>query len=246
MERLLVSSRPAHLQGSRPEHSPPPPRDAAGEQRPATILIASARIELRSYGLSSLSGLSGCALLCGTTRGMTPRRWLLTSCSLLWLCSAWTGCASQEPVAPPAPEPSAGGELPKTAAELEGSWVEFWALSGKADTQRYTFLADGRFGWQAAPGAADTPGRRFGRYEVQAGELVMRVQGEDARGDCTDAAPCRTFHDPAIELRMPLGACPDNSEASSLDQAYRCTAIGGQAFWRSNELRADSLAEMAK
>lgn len=150
---------------------------------------------------------------------------------------------------PPVPEPSAGGEVPKTAVELEGSWVEFWALSGEADTQRYTFLADGRFGWQAAQGAAGAaggPGRRFGRYDVQGGQLLLRVQGEDARGDCTAAAPCRTFHDPAVELRLPLGACPENSEASSLDQAYRCTAIGGQAFWRSSELRADSLAELAK
>jgi len=180
---------------------------------------------------------------------MTPRRWVLTTCSLLCLGSVWTSCTSHEPAAPPPPEPSAGGELPKTAADLEGSWVEFWALSGKADTQRYTFLVDGRFGWQAAPGATgtpDVPARRFGRYEVQGAELVLRVQGEDARGDCSDAAPCRTFHDPAAELRLPLGACPDNSEATTLDQAYRCTAIGGQAFWRSNELHADSLAELAK
>jgi hypothetical protein len=130
--------------------------------------------------------------------------------------------------------------------ELEGSWVEFWALSGKTDTQRYTFLPDGRFGWQAAPGTAASPARRFGRYEVQGAELVLRVQGEDTRGDCTDATPCRTFHDPAVEVRFALGACPDNHEARSVDQSYRCTAVGGQAFWRRDELRADGLAELAK
>jgi hypothetical protein len=169
-------------------------------------------------------------------------RWLASSIALLAIGS---GCASKPPE--PAPvEPSTGAEAPQSAAELAGSWVEFWALSGKAETQRYTFLADGRFGWQAPPSAASAPARRFGRYEVQGSELVLRVQGEDARTDCTDATPCRTFHDPAVELRLPLGACPDNSEASSLDQGYRCSAIGGQAFWHTTELRADSLAELAK
>lgn len=155
------------------------------------------------------------------------------------------GCSKQPEPAPVA-EPSAGAEAPVDAAQLQGSWVEFWALSGKADTQRYTFLPDGRFGWQAAPDSTASPARRFGRYELQGAELVLRVQGDDARGDCTDAAPCRTFHDPAIEVRLPLGGCPDNTEARSVDQSYRCTAFGGQAFWRSDELRADSLAELAK
>jgi hypothetical protein len=40
MESFVISPRPAHLQGERPEHSPPPPRDAAAKQGPATILIA--------------------------------------------------------------------------------------------------------------------------------------------------------------------------------------------------------------
>ena len=180
---------------------------------------------------------------------MTLARSLRTTLCVSLLAELCAACASPEPAQPaaaPAAAATAGGEVPASAAQLEGSWVEFWALSGKAETQRYTFLADGRFGWTAATGTTATPARRFGRFEVQGAELVLRVQGEDARGDCSDAAPCRTFHDPALEERFALGACPDNAEASTLDQAYRCTAIAGQAFWLSNALRADGLAELAK
>jgi len=185
---------------------------------------------------------------------MTAPRLVRVHASLLALTATLAclgaGCASsapapnaEAPAAPPAASspPSSGSEVAAadvSAEALQGSWVEFWALAGKADTQRYTFLADGRFGWTAAPqqSAGGGPARRFGRYSVQ---------GEDQRADCDGSSACRAQHEPALEQRLSIGACPHNEEASALDGDYRCTSFDGQAFWRSATLSADGLAELA-
>lgn len=122
-------------------------------------------------------------------------------------------------------------EGPLTAESLHGSWMEYWALAGHADTQRYTFMPDGRFGWCAGPDVNAAPARRWGRYSLSGDELVLSVQGEDATADCDGKGPCRSAHQPAAEQRLPLGACPPNDEARALDAHYRCISVGGQAFW---------------
>jgi hypothetical protein len=137
-----------------------------------------------------------------------------------------------------------GGEQPLAPDALHGSWVEYWALSGRADTQRYTFMPDGRFGWCAGPSDA-VPALRWGRFSVSADALVLSVQGEDARRDCDGAAACRTVHEPAVEQRLPLGACPPNEEARALDTHYRCVSVGGQAFWLGNTASSSSDAAAA-
>jgi len=161
------------------------------------------------------------------------------------------GCsqvAEAEPAAStPAAAPStvaastAGGEQPLAPEALHGSWVEYWAVSGRADTQRYTFTPDGRFGWCAGPSDA-VPALRWGRFSVSPDALVLSVQGEDARRDCDGAATCRTVHEPAVEQRLPLGPCPANEEARALDAHYRCVSVGGQAFWLGDAASAASVA----
>lgn len=166
-------------------------------------------------------------------------------------CGSCPHAGAAEPAAnEPAPQPAAalpsasaspaagttsssGGERPATAAlsadALQGSWVEYWALSGRAETQRYTFMNDGRFGWCAGPNSA-APATRWGRFSVAGDALVLTVQGEDAQHDCSGGA-CRKLHEPALEQRLPLGPCPPNDEARALDAHYRCVSVGGQAFW---------------
>jgi hypothetical protein len=148
------------------------------------------------------------------------------------------GCAS-EPAAQTTSETtatpigqSAGAEHAAAAEPLSGLWVEFWALEGHADTQRYALFDDGRFGWCAAREGQEQGARRWGRWSADGGMLVLTVQGEDAGASCSAAAGCRVAHDPPVEQRLPLGQCPPNEEAKSLDASYRCISIGGQAFWR--------------
>jgi hypothetical protein len=163
--------------------------------------------------------------------------------------------ATPLPATTTAPESSGGeqsaapaAEAPLTAENLHGSWMEYWALAGHADTQRYTFMADGRFGWCAAPDTNAVPARRWGRYSLSGEELVLSVQGEDATADCDGKAPCRSAHAPAVEQRLPLGACPPNDEARALDAHYRCISVGGQAFWlRDGQGKSDvEAAALAK
>jgi hypothetical protein len=131
---------------------------------------------------------------------------------------------------------------PAAAPDLRGLWVEFWAVSGSADTQRYAFFEDGRFGWTAASSAAAPVARRWGRFEVAGNELVLSIEGYDERFGCEASAACRVTHPQAIVERLPLGECPDNEEARALDQGYRCVSLGGQAFWRDASASADPKA----
>jgi len=154
----------------------------------------------------------------------------------LWLASLWiTGCASSEPVAA-APTQTAsaattGAERAPATQPLSGLWVEFWALEGHADTQRYAFFEDGRFGWCAAREGEDKGARRWGQWKAEGETLVLQVQGRDRGPACQDAA-CRQSHAPPVEERLQLGPCPPNEEAKALDGTYRCISIAGQAFWR--------------
>ena len=161
------------------------------------------------------------------------QRAALSASWLAWLLVA--GCGSADP-AQTAAEPlaqGAGGE--QVAAErdaLSGLWVEFWALEGHADTQRYALFEDGRFGWSAArEGEGQGGARRWGGWTAEGDTLVLRVEGHDTGAGCADAA-CRVRHDPPLEQRLQLGQCPPNEEAKALDASYRCISIAGQAFWR--------------
>ncbi len=127
------------------------------------------------------------------------------------------------PPAPAAPPPA-----PAAPPELHGFWAEYWALQGRAETQRYVFLADARFGWLAPQ--RDTPKQdpvqRSGRFSIVAGDLVLQVESERF-GDGHVAA-----HTPAVPLTLEIGDCPPNQEAQAVDASYVCQSIGGRAFWR--------------
>jgi hypothetical protein len=167
---------------------------------------------------------------------------LFTICVLVVAC---IGCGAEAPLpkAETAPvahaQPSTTTPAPSlTPALLPGVWVEFWALSGHADTQRYALFEDGRFGWRAAAGSDTDIGWRWGRVKLNADgtEIVFSVEGEAKNFGCEPRATCRVIHQPALEQRLSVGACPENEEARALDAQYRCYSLGGQAFWRhSNE-----------
>ncbi len=122
-----------------------------------------------------------------------------------------------------------------TPAGLAGSWAEFWAPAGRADTQRYELWPDGRFEWHAARASNAKVGRRSGHWALQStpegDALLLQVQVEEERFGCEGSAACRVSHDPPLQERLPLGECPPNDEARKLDASYRCIAINGQAFW---------------
>jgi len=161
------------------------------------------------------------------------------ACLLLAACaSAPTPKAetAASPAAAPAPaEASSTAGIPADA-DLVGRWVEFWAPAGRADTQRYELSADGRFDWYAAQRSHDAVTRRFGRFRVErahdAPAIVLQVEGHEERFGCEGSAACRVTHDPPLEQRLALGACPPNDEAKSLDARYRCISLDGHAFWR--------------
>jgi hypothetical protein len=126
------------------------------------------------------------------------------------------------------------------AAELHGLWVEYWAPSGAADTQRFVFNDRGRFTWSAPhrDGATCEPTRKAGLFSLEgkgAGhELTLYITTEEYP-NCdgqTGADQLVREHDPALVERYELGECPDNHEASALDAEYACVAIAGHAFWR--------------
>jgi hypothetical protein len=175
-------------------------------------------------------------------RAVIARLWLA------WL--ALVGCASsggsrpreaassgaeQAAGAPPAArgDASSSGTAPalRGGASLSGLWVEFWALEGHADTQRYALFEDGRFGWCSAREGAGQGARRWGRWTADGETLVLRVEGRDQGSTCQEPA-CRQSHEPPIEERLQLGPCPPNEEAKALDASYRCISIAGHAFWR--------------
>jgi hypothetical protein len=131
-------------------------------------------------------------------------------------------------VAPPPPPPAPTAPPP----DLGGFWAEYWAAPqhGKAETQRYVFLPDGRFGWLAP--TRDTPKvdplERSGHYTVSAESVVLQVEHERF-GDGRVAD-----HAPAVSETLEIGDCPPNQEAQALDASYVCLSIGGRAFWRKN------------
>lgn len=185
----------------------------------------------------------------------------LLSSAVCAVAAAGCGCrhsaeaipeATPLPASTPVPASSGGeqpvADAPLTPETLHGSWVEYWALAGRAETQRYTFMPDGRFGWCAGPDSQAAPARRWGRFSLAGAELVLSVQGEDASASCDGKAGCRTAHEPAVEQRVPLGACPANDEARALDAHYRCISVGGQAFWlRDGQGKSDlEAAALAK
>jgi hypothetical protein len=156
----------------------------------------------------------------------------LLACSVGSLIAA--GCASSEspPSSPPeAVAASAGAEQPASTDTLDGLWVEFWALQGHADTQRFALFPDGRFGSCAASEGPLRGARRWGTWSVQGDTLLLQVNGQDSGKSCTDPR-CRIRHDPPLQERLPIGVCPPNEEAKALDASYRCISIAGQAFWR--------------
>lgn len=160
-------------------------------------------------------------------------------CGVVGVVLGLAACASQptpSPQAPPSPEPAS----PTTTANavlpaLPGRWVEFWALSGGgADTQCYAFFDDGRFGWHAAAAGSDPDARRWGHYQVEDGALVLSVEGHEQRSGCEGTA-CRVPFAQPQQQQLPLGECPANEEAKSLDPAYVCVSIAGHAFWRDTK-----------
>jgi hypothetical protein len=130
--------------------------------------------------------------------------------------------------APAASTASAASTAP-AARELSGEWVEFWALSGDADTQRYVFTKDGHYEWHATAQSQDPVQARFGTYAVAGDALELQVRFEQQRGKCTNG--CRTPVEPPRAESVVLADCPPNEEAKKLDASYRCLAIGDRAFW---------------
>jgi hypothetical protein len=144
--------------------------------------------------------------------------------------------------------------------DLRGTWVEYWAVDGGADTERYSFSELGRFEWssaysaQTAAQAPKTAIRKAGAYRIErtgpTPAIVFEVQHETFPG-C--AAPCTAGSEPRevdhatpIIERSELGECPSNPEAQRVDASYTCRAFGGKAFWRkAPEAQASSAAAAA-
>jgi hypothetical protein len=157
--------------------------------------------------------------------------WFACACVCLGACAAAPRAVSPTPSSSPAP-----------STELSGVWAEYWAVNGGADTQRYLFLKDGRFGWlAAAQPAPNTPIQKQGTYALeQSGAswvLVLRIAAERfaaCSSQCAhhDEGPRRVEHVSPIVERYEIGECAPNLEAQSLDARYACRAIGGRAFWR--------------
>lgn len=189
---------------------------------------------------------------------MTHASWLgycaycVTACVCAGACAATPVPAAKTPAAAaaqtqPAPsEPAAQPALTSSAVtltptpeQLTGAWTQYWSPAGHADTQRYLFLADGRFSWGAPvhPAAPMAPVEQSGHYRIEAGAVVLEVEHESFPGCSTcaaaqAAAPRTVEHSPAMQLQVELTACPPNEEAEHLDSGYACLGMGGHAFWR--------------
>lgn len=174
----------------------------------------------------------------------------------LALLAAVTLTACSTSSAPPAAEASArttgaDDSQPVAAAELRpedlrGTWVEYWAVDGGADTERYSFSELGRFEWsssysaQASAQPPQTAIRKAGTFRIErtgpTPALVFDVQHETFAGcsaPCTAGTePREVDHAPALVERSELGECPSNPEAQRVDANYTCRAFGGKAFWR--------------
>jgi hypothetical protein len=168
-------------------------------------------------------------------------------------CLAGLGCSSRN-AAPAegsaarsegadAPQPSAAEVRP---SDLRGTWVEYWAVDGGADTERYSFSELGNFEWtssyaaQASAAAPQTAIRKAGSFRIERNGstpvLVLEVQHETfaaCSAPCTGSnEPREVDHATPIVERYELGECPSNPEAKQIDQSYTCRAFGGKAFWR--------------
>jgi hypothetical protein len=114
--------------------------------------------------------------------------------------------------------------------ELAGEWVEFWALSGGADTQRYVFGSDGHFEWSAASSSKEGVLALFGEYTYDGNAISLTIKAEHPRDSkCTDG--CKTPVEPARSMTLAVAECPPNEEARKLDASYRCVSFGDRAFW---------------
>jgi hypothetical protein len=170
---------------------------------------------------------------------------LVVPLALFAFCLAFACGSQQRPTASPAAsKPSAAlaarsVPLRLVASNLVGAWVEFWSVSGHADTQRYAFFEDGRFEWNAARDADAKVTRRWGQWKLESAgsptaagaAIALSVQGHAERFGCEGSADCRVLDDPQIEERLQLGDCPQNDEAKALDASYRCLSLGAHAFW---------------
>jgi hypothetical protein len=175
---------------------------------------------MKRISLRAAHGLCACALGLG-----------VAACATASPKPAPTPPSSGAPGAPPPAEP----DFEMSDGALVGEWAEFWAVSGGAATQRYMFWPDGRFEWQAAPGAAGDPvQRRFGTWELAHDRLTLHVTGQQRAATCADQTrPCQSVTEAlSREEQLELGHCPPNDEARALDASYRCVSIRGRAFWR--------------
>ena len=185
------------------------------------------------------------------------------SLSALALLAACTDGVSTPVAVEPAAPRSSGADVAQPAAsapiastDLLGTWVEYWAVAGGADTERYAFTDATHFEWDAMNAAQQTnnPGaiRKVGTFRVEregpTWMLVLEVQRESfpaCAAPCTSGAREVDHTTPLVE-RYELGDCPSNPEAQSVDASYTCRAFGGKAFWRkSNGVRATREAPTA-
>jgi hypothetical protein len=184
-------------------------------------------------------------------------------------CLAVFGCSSRNAAPAPALEStvprSEGADQPQPSAaevrpdDLRGTWVEYWAVDGGVDTERYSFSELGRFEWTssyAAKSGATAPQtavRKTGAFRIERNGatpvLVLEVEHETFAA-C--AAPCAGSNEPRevdhtkpIIERFELGECPSNPEAKQIDQSYTCRAFGGKAFWRKSAARSGESATTA-
>jgi hypothetical protein len=145
--------------------------------------------------------------------------------------------------ATPAAQPEAHA---RSASELQGMWVEYWAVSGQLDTQRYVFLEDGTFSWIAPHDfKGRTAMRKLGHYQLEGNALLLQVSTEEFAPCATCSAEAereskRVEHATPLVERYELGECAPNVEAQALDQHYACMAIDGRAFWRRPLPAADA------
>lgn len=123
--------------------------------------------------------------------------------------------------------PSAKG---KPGTELAGEWVEFWALSGGADTQRYVFGPDGTFEWSAAETSKDAIVATFGTYAFNGTAIDLAIKAERPR-DSKCEGGCKNAVEPPRTAQLSVNDCPPNEEARALDASYRCLSFGDRAFW---------------
>jgi hypothetical protein len=170
-------------------------------------------------------------------------------------CAVFTACSSQSSNPPaaaesPGPRSSGADDSQPSAAnavrpdDLRGTWVEYWAVDGGADTERYSFSELGRFEWNSASASAQaglqTALRKAGVFRVERNGstpvLVLEIQHETFGACATGCAGSNEAREvdhatPLVE-RFELGECPSNPEAQRVDASYTCRAFGGKAFWR--------------